>query len=246
MPPGKRRIPLALRGRIGTIGPDRIATTGPLSEPTVPVSPQGGDLRSLRGKSVQEAFRGVLVCQGPGNRSLPGKARGFRGQDTVERHGGFSAAAVKKVLEWEQENLASKGREMIDDFRLRGSRPCRRMGGPLSDGGWRMQVVHDFDNYKSALSEGEAPRRCGPGCAWESALDVGSHGFPESSGVKHRAAPAPRVPASHGASWRRTGGGGSGGSDPPFLTAGAAPGGVSRFTSQFTVNPPLGGSLPPQ
>ena len=105
---------------------------------------------------MQEAFRGVLACQGPGNRSLPGKARGFRGQDTVERHGGFSAAAVKKVLEWEQENPASKGREMIDDFRLRGSRPWRRMGGPLSDGGWRRQVVHEFDNCKSPLSEGEA------------------------------------------------------------------------------------------
>ena len=30
------------------------------------------------------------------------------------------------------------------------------MGVPLSDGGWRMQVVHVFDNYKSALSEGKA------------------------------------------------------------------------------------------
>ena len=40
--------------------------------------------------------------------------------------------------------------------------------------------------------------------------------------------------------------GAGGGSDPPFWTAGAASGRVSRFTSQFTVNPPLGGSLPPQ
>ena len=38
--------------------------------------------------------------------------------------------------------------------------------------------------------------------------------------------------------------GAGGGSDPPFLTARAAPGGVSRFTSQFTVNPPLGGVAP--
>ena len=60
------------------------------------------------------------------------------------------------IVQWEQENPASNGREMIDDFRLRGSRTCRRMGVPLSDGGWRMQVVHDFDNYKSALSEGKA------------------------------------------------------------------------------------------
>ena len=55
------------------------------------------DLRSLRRKSVQEAFRGVLACQGPGNGSRPGKARGFRGQDTVERHGGFDVVMEKIV-----------------------------------------------------------------------------------------------------------------------------------------------------
>ena len=44
------------------------------------------DLRSLRGKSVQAAFRGVLVCQGVRKSSLPGKARGFGGQeDTLEQ-----------------------------------------------------------------------------------------------------------------------------------------------------------------
>ena len=63
---------------------------------------------------------------------------------------------MEKIDETEQENPASNDREMIDDFRLRGSRTWRRMGGPLSDGGWRRQVVHDFDNYKSALSEGKA------------------------------------------------------------------------------------------
>ena len=117
------------------------------------------DLRSLRGKSVQTAFRGVLVCQGVRKSSLPGKARGFRGQDTVERHDGLSVA-MEKIDQWEQENPASNGREMIDDFRLRGSRTWRRMGGPLTRGGWRTEVAHvvahDFDNYKSALSEGEA------------------------------------------------------------------------------------------
>ena len=71
-----------------------------------------------------------------------------------------SIVVVEKVLQWEQENPASNGREMIDDFRLRGSRRWRRMGGPLTRGGWRTEVAHvvarDFDNYKSALSEGEA------------------------------------------------------------------------------------------
>jgi len=48
-------------------------------------------------------------------------------RDTVERHGGFSAA-LKKILQREQEKPASNGREMIDDFRLWGSHPCRRIG----------------------------------------------------------------------------------------------------------------------
>ena len=47
-------------------------------------------------------------------------------------------------------------RGMGDNFHLRGSRTWRRMGGHLTKGGWRIQVVHDFDNYKSALSEGAA------------------------------------------------------------------------------------------
>ena len=108
---------------------------------------------------MQAAFRGVLVCRGVRKSSLPGKARGFRGQDTVERHDGLGVVR-ETIDQWEQENPASKGRDMIDDFRLRGSRTWRRMGGPLTRGGWRTEVAHvvahDFDNYKSALSEGEA------------------------------------------------------------------------------------------
>ena len=55
------------------------------------------DLRSLRRKSVQEAFRGVPACQGPGNPSLPGKARGFRVQETFKGHGGFDVVMEKVV-----------------------------------------------------------------------------------------------------------------------------------------------------
>ena len=47
--------------------------------------------------------------------------------DTVERHAGFNAV-VKKILQWEQENPVPKGRGWIDDFRLWGSRRCRRIG----------------------------------------------------------------------------------------------------------------------
>ena len=89
MPPGKNRIPLALRGRIGTIGQDRIATTGPLSEATIPIFPQA----ARPAVSEREiGAGGVPGCSGmPGawkSQPAPGKARGFRGQDTVEGHGG--------------------------------------------------------------------------------------------------------------------------------------------------------------
>ena len=66
----------------------------------------------------------------------PGKAQGCRGQDTVERHDGLSVL-MEKIDQREQENPASNGREMIDDFRLRGSRTWRRMGGHLTKGEWR-------------------------------------------------------------------------------------------------------------
>ena len=65
----------------------------------------------------------------------PRKARGFRGQDTVERHGGLGVV-MEKIDQWEQEDPASNGRDMIDDFRLRGSRTWRRMGDHLTKGGW--------------------------------------------------------------------------------------------------------------
>ena len=116
-------------------------------------------LRPLRGKSVQAAFRGALLCQGVRKSSLPGKARGFRGQDTVERHDALSVV-MEKIDQWEQEDPASNGREMIDDLRFRGSRTCRRMGGPLTRGGWRTEVAHEvarpFNNPNAPLSEGEA------------------------------------------------------------------------------------------
>ena len=113
------------------------------------------DLRSLRRKSVQEAFRGVLACQGPGNPSLPGKAQGFRGQDSVEGHGGFDVV-MEKVVQWEQENPASNGREMIDDFRLAGSRTWRRMGEYSTETRLFMWMVHALDNNNASPSEGGA------------------------------------------------------------------------------------------
>ena len=56
--------------------------------------------------------------------------------DTVEHRGGLNVV-LEKVLQWEQENPSSDGREMIDDSRLRGSRTWHRMGGPLTTEEWR-------------------------------------------------------------------------------------------------------------
>ena len=45
---------------------------------------------------------------------------------------------------------------MIDDSRLWGSSPWRRMGEYSTETRLFTQVVHNFDNYESALSEGGA------------------------------------------------------------------------------------------
>ena len=197
-------------------------------------------MRSWVGRNLTEAGRELLTLRW---------AVSSADRETVERYGGLNAA-LKKINQLKQAMPEPQGRGLIDDFRLRGSRTWRRMGGHLSDGGWLTQVAHQvahaFDHSSAPLSEGGAFSvvvqvvRGNP--HWMSDW----HGFPESSAVKRSAAPAPRVPASHGASWRRTGGGGSGGSDPLLLTAGAAPGRVRWCMAKFTTSPPLRGSLPPQ
>ncbi len=54
--------------------------------------------------------------------------------DTIERHAGRDVV-MEKIVQREQETPTSNGREMIDDFRLWGSRRCRQMGRHLLDGG---------------------------------------------------------------------------------------------------------------
>ena len=52
----------------------------------------------------------------------------------VERFAGLNVV-MEKIVQSEQENPASNGPGMIDDFRLWWSRRCRQMGRYLSDGG---------------------------------------------------------------------------------------------------------------
>ena len=78
---------LARTVTIGTIRPDRIATTGPLSEPTIPDSPQAA------GPAVPEREIGPGAVSGcsamPGSEKVQPARQSWRiqgGQDTIERH----------------------------------------------------------------------------------------------------------------------------------------------------------------
>ena len=83
--------------------------------------------------------------------------------DSVERHGGFNAV-VEKILYWERENPAPKGRAMIDRFRLWGSRRCRHMGDHLTQGGgasrWCTILAITNLHYQRAKPSPLWSRRC--------------------------------------------------------------------------------------
>ena len=55
--------------------------------------------------------------------------------ETVERYGGLNAA-LKKINQLKQATPEPEGLGMIDDFRLWGSRRCRRINAPLTKTGW--------------------------------------------------------------------------------------------------------------
>ena len=73
--------------------------------------------------------------------------------DTVERHGCFNAV-VEKIIQREQENPASNGRGLIDDFRLWGSRWWSRTNAPPQKPRWRTWVARAFNHPNAFISEG--------------------------------------------------------------------------------------------
>ena len=92
------------------IRPDLIATTGPLSEPALPVSPQ------TAGPPVPERGigpGGVLgCCAMPGSEKVQPARQSWQiqgGQDTVGRHAGLDAV-MEKIDQWEQA-IPSRERE---------------------------------------------------------------------------------------------------------------------------------------
>ena len=174
-------------------------------------------------------------------------SRNQGGQDTVEGHGGF-AVVTEKVVQSEQENPASDGREMINDFRLRGSPSWRRMGDTATKGGWRTevahQVAHAFDHRNASLSEGEVLAvvvQAVPGNPHWTRVGTDCPSPPGYGPVRRRHCVSA---ASHGASWRRTGGGGSGGSDPRIFGAGAPPGRGDGARQSSPFPPPVFGVAP--
>ena len=102
---------------------------------------------------------------------------------------------------------------------------------------------HVFDNHNASLSEGGALAVVVRDFSETPHGTRDNRDFPRP--IRDREArrrlACPPLARRDGAPHER---GAGGGSDPPFLTAGAASGRVSRFTSQFTVNPPLGGVAP--
>ena len=103
----------------------------------IPVSPQAAR-PAVSEREIGPG--GVSGCTGmPGSEKVQPARQSSRiqgGQDTVERHAGLDAV-TEKTVQREQEYPGLNGREMIDDFRLRGSRPCRRMGDTATKVGWR-------------------------------------------------------------------------------------------------------------
>ena len=101
---------------------------------------------------------------------------------------------------------ARNGREMIDDFRLPGSRMWRRRGGPLTKGvahvGGALGGACFWPPQRFSL-RGRSPRRCGRGLAWKALLEAGWYGF-RASAATRRSEAAPRVSLARPA--RRTGG----------------------------------------
>ena len=141
-----------------------------------------------------------------------------------------------------RESPVSNDGGMIDDFRLWGSRRCRRRGVRLTNVGSDTWVGHDFNYHNASLSEGDPPplwsrayakRRTGCGTARISPLCCG----------KAKRGCASRVPTSPGTAAWRTGGVLVVGATPIFWPLMRHERGQGR-TGARTPYPPLFGVAP--
>ena len=83
-------------------------------------------MRSWVGGDLTEAGRELLILR---------SAVSSADWETVERYGGLNAA-LKKINQLKQATPEPQGLGMINDFRLWGSRRCRRTHAPLTKGEW--------------------------------------------------------------------------------------------------------------
>ena len=148
---------------------------------------------------------------------------------------------VQAGMNWSKKQVHPDGRGMIDDFRLWGSRPCRRKGGPSTQGEWLTsvahQVAHAFDHHNASLSEG-APSLLWTGPCLERLVGGGFARIPRVGCVKAKGGCASCFRASPGAPHER---GAGGESDPHFFGADAPPGRGKWPTLKATIYPPLRG-----
>ena len=187
----------------------------------------GRRLQSWAARDISEAEKEILSLR---------EAIADADWDTVARHGGLDAT-MRKFHQWEQENPASNGRGMIDDFRLRGSRTWRRMGDTATKGGgagrWCTILTITNLHYQRAKPSPLWSRLCP-----ETRIVRGLARIPRILRGKGPCGAGIVRPRPDGTSWRRTGGGGSGGSAPGFFAAGAAPG-RGRWCARMVTPSPL-------
>ena len=198
----------------------------------------GRRLHSWAGSDMSQAERKILTVR---------QAITDTDWDSVEGHGGFDVV-IEKIVQWEQENPASNGREMIDDFRLRGSRTWRRMGGHLTKGGWLTRWLTRWRTLlttptllsQRAKSSPSWSRLCpetriGSGLARILRILCGKAHCGAAPGCPRLAR---RVVAPHGRGrkWRER--------PPPFSALVRHRGGVSGPPFGPPLNPPLGGVAP--
>ena len=90
-------------------------------------------LQSWRGRGITEAEQEAIMLR---------QAIADGDWETLERHGGFDAA-VKKVLEVEEQSAANNALGMIDSFHLWESSRCRRTGVPSLDHEDEIEEPHE-------------------------------------------------------------------------------------------------------
>ena len=176
---------------VGTVGPDRMGTT---ERTAIPVSHRRRDLRSLRRKSVQEAFRVLWHARSLEMAACPAKLKDSGGKTPSNALSTSTPSWIRSTMRRRQQPPRperdrstfsapwGQGRGVVVVSALQsggGARRCRTKWRTL----WTTTTLH---------SQRASPRCCGRGLAWKALLEVGWHGF-RAPVAKKRSEAAPRV-----------------------------------------------------